>query len=111
MTQSQPRTCVGRSCDLQPLATVCQRYDERCRSASSAPLGATDLQALEDELWELSRTICAEVDAVAAQAQPEEREAFRATVFADRVLRWHRASPALARLWDKPAGYSGDYQT
>jgi len=40
-----------------------------------------------------------------------ELEVFRRETFVPKVLRWYRMNNELNRIWNKPAGYSGDYQT
>ena len=42
---------------------------------------------------------------------PSDLAVFRRDTFVPKVLRWYRMNDELKRIWNKPAGYSGDYRT
>jgi SAM-dependent methyltransferase len=72
----------------------------------------TILPLLEDELWVLTRRICAAIELIEQDpVHAGELEVFRREVFVPKVLRWYRMNDELDRIWNKPAGYSGDYHT
>ena len=70
------------------------------------------LATLEDELWVLTRRICTLIERVEQDpVHAGELEVFRRDTFVPKVLRWYRMNDELDRIWNKPAGYSGDYHT
>ena len=99
--------------ELENLEALCGEFDTICqlRSHMSDP-DTTFLAQLEDELWVLTRRICAGIELVQQNSvHPSDLEVFRRDTFVPKVLRWYRMNDELKRIWNKPAGYSGDYRT
>jgi hypothetical protein len=81
--------------ELRKLDLLCYEYDAICRFLSSVEDHARSvLIKFGEQLWKLARQICAEI-AVRTEDPGLEQplRAFRRTVFAERVVRWHRLSP------------------
>jgi extracellular factor (EF) 3-hydroxypalmitic acid methyl ester biosynthesis protein len=91
----------------QELIRLSDQFDQVCREGSSRHGSEQYLRELDDQLWFLSQSICAEIDLQVVDGISE----FRKEHFERKVLKWLRSNSAINNLWTKPAGYSGDYQT
>jgi len=90
---------------------LCAEFDAVCSETIEATAWSErQLKRVSDSLWALSRRICQEVELV-GEGDGERLERLRHDVFLPCVLKWYRRHPAIDRLWTKPAGYSGDWQT
>jgi hypothetical protein len=98
---------------LDKLQALCGEFDTLCRSGRRIR-GSEKifLGPLEEELWALTRRICALIELVEQNpVHASALEVFRRDTFVPKVLRWYRMNYELDRIWNKPAGYSGDYHT
>lgn len=87
--------------------TLCSDFDSVCREAAQDKLSGSALRAVDDHLWDLTNAICARIDSLPGEILAH----FRELHFEPKVLRWYLLNPRVASLWEKPAGYSGDYST
>jgi hypothetical protein len=96
---------------LECLEALCGEFDTICQAGFRIS-NKNLLARLDDELWVLARRICAEIElAWQNSVRASELEIFRRDTFVPKVLRWYRKNTELNRIWNKPAGYSGDYHT
>jgi SAM-dependent methyltransferase len=65
------------------------------------------LQKADEDLWSVTRELCTDI----AASPISDLSSFRSGAFQKDVLRWFVLHPQTARLWSKPAGYSGDHIT
>jgi SAM-dependent methyltransferase len=90
------------------LEALAKQYGNTCLDlAASKDTTGEALREADDALWCLTRELCRGIE----NASEGSAAAFRAGVFRDEVLKWFVQHPHTARLWAKPAGYSGDYAT
>lgn len=108
LTKMQTREVADRG--FVELERLCRRFHQVCQSASDQR--EPSLTSPSDDLPHLIDKICGVLDSPEMRrASPERLVEFSSTVFAENVVRWLKANPFMARLWDKPSGYSGDYWT
>jgi SAM-dependent methyltransferase len=88
------------------LAELAQQYEDVCRSMAMEK-DANTLREADDLLWGLTEQLCNKLN----HAENSSASDFRSTSFKEKVLKWFVQHPQTARLWNKPAGYSGDYAT
>ena len=98
---------------LGKLEALCDDFDRICQSASRhAEPDEVFLADKQDELWKLTKCICAEIDVQEKSPDLHDQlREFQIVHFRQKVLRWYRTNQEFDRLWTKPAGYSGDYHT
>ena len=91
------------------LASLAGTYDALC--LDSGNMTEQSLRMLDERLWTITAALCQEIQHLDRRGLAEELSTFRQTDFAHRVLRWFRRHHQTARLWNKPAGYAGDFTT
>src|SRR4029078_7626890 len=92
---------------------LCGEFDTLCQlGLRMSRSDKTFLVRLEEDLWFLTCRICAAIELLEQNpVHASELEVFRRHTFVPKVLRWYRTNDELDRIWNKPAGYSGDYHT
>jgi extracellular factor (EF) 3-hydroxypalmitic acid methyl ester biosynthesis protein len=109
MLESLADSGLGSSragCDM--IIRLCSEFDDACRRATGLPQHSEEsIQQLDDHLWELTKQICVE----AVSCPDGDRSAIHRSHFEKKVLKWCLLNDAVAELWSKPAGYSGDFRT
>lgn len=97
---------------LTSLTCLAEKYERLCLSGENnhLPVSESEFRILDESLWATTQTLCREIEAV-PQAFEEELASFRQCLFSTRVLKYFRRHKQTTRLWNKPAGYSGDYAT
>src|SRR5262245_28370622 len=98
---------------LDEFQGLCGEFDTLCQlGLSRRRSDKTSLAQLDDDLWVLTRRSCAVIELLEQNpVHASELEIFRRDTFVPKVLRWYRMNDELDRIWNKPAGYSGDYHT
>jgi SAM-dependent methyltransferase len=88
------------------LEELAEQYDTVCRDQATHG-DINGLPEADKRLWCITEQLCHELQ----DAEDAVVSSFRRTVFKDKVLKWFVQHPQTARLWEKPAGYSGDHAT
>src|SRR5262249_22385477 len=106
--ESEPHTSL-RDVSIGTLASLAETYN--ALSLASNLVTEQSLRTLDERLWTTTQALCQEIQELSQMGLTEELSTFRQTDFAHHVLRWFRRHHQTARLWNKPAGYAGDFTT
>ena len=91
------------------LASLADTYDALCLDPGNVT--EQSLRTFDERLWTVTKTLCHEIHRLDRMGLADELSTFRETDFAQHVLRWFRRHDQTDRLWNKPAGYAGDFAT
>jgi SAM-dependent methyltransferase len=104
----QPHASVPEP-SLETLSSLAGAYDALCLDSGNTT--EQSLRTLDERLWTITESLCQQIQQLDRRGLTEELSTFRQTKFAHHVLRWFRRHDQTARLWNRPAGYAGDFTT